>query len=212
MSHDTHSWTAMTAVTIPVPASTSSIRPPSRHLIGIGLFVAQCEKSRWRFRRHAHAIPAGETEGTLLHGAANRLPVDSTLIGWNVDQTLMPALLNAAATAQPIVAWGFLEPLHRLVRGGVVDLALGHGSVSLTPFATDQAIYAPTWDTEANIDDWAAGRVDRLRIDLADEALAIWRMLIRWAGFTGVDAEAATDAWAARRRTLRIVGSENDAS
>ena len=205
MTRHTHSWTAMTAATIPVPASNTRLHRPERHLIGVGIFNARYQQGRWRLSRHALAIPAGRPEGALLHGIASRLPADSVLIGWNVDQVLMPTRLNAAATALPVVAMGFLEPLCRLVRGGVVDLALGHGAASLATIAADQAIYAPAWDAEANIDDWAAGHVDRLRRDLADEALAIWTLFVRCAGLTGIDAEAATDAWVARRRALRLV-------
>lgn len=198
MSRNSQIWTAMTAVTIPVPASINRHRGARRHLVGIGLFNARCDRGKWRFSRYAYATPAGHPGGALLHDTVSRLPVDSTLIGWNIDRTLMPALLKAAATAPPIVASSFLVSLHRLVRGGVVDLALGNGSVPLATFAADQAIYAPTWNTDVNIDDWAAGWVDRLRHDLADEALAIWRVFVRSAGLPGIDAEAATDAWVAR--------------
>ena len=211
MSSSSQTWTAMTAVTIPVPASKARISLSDRYLVGIGLFSARCERGRWRFTRYAHAIPAGRPGATLFRRTVDRLPCEGVLIGWNVDQGLMPALLNAAAVAAPDFAVGFLGRLHELVRGGVVDLALGHGQLPLATIATDQAIYSPAWDNEANIDDWAAGRVDRLRRDLADEALAIWRVFIRSAGFTGVDAEVATDEWVERCKKLRIVGSTNRA-
>ena len=106
---------------------------------------------------------------------------------------------------------GFLTSLYRLVYGDLIDLALRHGAAPLSVIATEQAIYAPAWDGETNIDDWAAGRVDRLRRDLGDEAFAIWRLAVRTAGLIGIDAEAATDAWATRRGKLSVVRSPNDA-
>lgn len=211
MTSSSQTWTAMTAVTIPVPASKARIWQTDRYLIGIALFSARCAKGHWSFTRYAHAIPAGRPGGTLLRGAVHRLPREGVLIGWNVDQGLTPALLNAAAIASPTSAAEFLERLHALMLGGVVDLALGHGDRTLAIIAADQAIYTPVWDVDSNVDDWAAGRVDRLKRDLADEALAIWRVFIRSAGFDGIDAERATDEWVERRKNLRIVAGANRA-
>jgi hypothetical protein len=201
----TNNWVAMTAVTVPVPASTDGRYPAERHLIGIGLFIARHEDSQWRFARRVHAIPASMPEATVLENIADRLPAQGMLIGWHVDHALIPTLLDAAATAPPIVAHHFLGRLHRLLRGGVVDLALGHGRASFTTIAADMAIRAPDWDADAVSGSWTSGRTDRLRHDLADEALAIWRVFVRSAGLAGLDAEAATDAWVAQRKRLHDV-------
>lgn len=207
MTDTNNTWVAMTAVTVPVhvPGSTDRRYPAERHLIGIGLFIAAHEDGHWHFARRTPVIPAGEPEAAVLENIANRLPVHGTLIGWHVDHVLMPALLEAAATAPPVVAHHFLGRLHRLLRGGAVDLALGHGTEPLATIAADMAIRAPEWDADTVSGAWASGWTERLRHDLGDEALAIWRVFVRSAGLTGLDAEVATDAWVTQRRHLRVV-------
>lgn len=205
MTEPTNTWVAMTAFTIPVPASTDGRYPAERLLIGIGLFIARHEGCCWRFARRVQAIPAGVPEAVVLENIADRLPAHGTLIGWHVDHALMPALLNAAATAPPTVAHNFLGRLHPLLRGGAVDLALGHGTASLATIAADMALRAPDWDADTVSDAWASGSTEKLRHDLGDEALAIWRVFVRSAGLAGLDAEAATDAWVTQRKQLRVV-------
>ena len=145
-------YIAVTAATVAMPASIDGVHPVGQRLIGIALFIAERDrKGRWRFARRAHAIPAGEAEGALLEWAAARLPVESMLIGWNVDHGLVPALLDAAATAPPAVAHRFLGRLSRFMASGVVDMALGHGGASapaLAEVANDMAIFAPAWDMD----------------------------------------------------------------
>lgn len=201
----TNTWVAMTVTTVAVPASTDGRYPAERQLTGIGLFIAKYEDGRWRFARRVQAIPAGVPEAALLENIADRLPAQGTLIGWHVDHVLMPTLLEAAETAPPIISHHFLGRLHRLLRGGVVDLALGYGAASLATVAADMAIRAPDWGADPVAGGRVSGRTDRLRHDLADEALAIWRVFVRSAGLAGLDAEAATDAWVTHRRRLRIV-------
>lgn len=205
MTSTTNAWVATAATAVPMPGSADGRYPTHRQLIGIGLFIARHDDGRWQFARRVQAIPAGVPEAALLENIADRLPAVGTLIGWHVDHGLMPILLDAAATAPPIVAHHFLGRLHRLLRGGTVDLALGHGTASLAMVAADMAIRAPKWDADTLAGDWASGRTERLRHDLADEAMAIWRVFVRSAGLAGLDAEAATDTWVAQRRRLRVV-------
>lgn len=202
-------YLAMTAATVTMPASSDGIHAAGQHLIGIGLFIAERDrKSRWRFAHRAHAISAGEAEGALLDWAAARLPWEGALIGWNADHELVPALLDAAATAPPTVAHRFLERLSRLLASGVIDIAQeygGAGAPTLAEVATDMAIYAPTWNSDAMTAAWAIGEVGELRRDLADEVLAIWRSFVRSAGVSGLGAEAATDVWVRRRQRMNAV-------
>jgi hypothetical protein len=209
-------YIAVTAATVAMPASTDGVYAADRHLIGIALFIAERDpKGRWRFARRAYAIAAGETEGALLDWAAARLPSEAMLIGWNVDHGLVPALLDAAATAPPTIAHRFLCRLLPLLTGGVVDIALAHGGAgapTLATVAADMAIYAPTWTVDGTTGAWAVGAVDQLRRHLGDEALAIWRTFVRTAGVTGLSAEAATDAWVLRRQRMNALTRTDSAS
>lgn len=196
-------YVALTEVSVPVPASSDGFYPACRHLVGFGLLIARRTGQRWAFRRLAGVIPAGEPESVLLEWLTRHLPEQATLIGWNVDHGLMPLLLDAARGAPPTIAHAALERLLTLMRPGIVDLALPVGGAGAPPFAgiaIEQAIYAPGWDAAKIESAWATGRMTGLRHDLADEAIAMWRLFLRRGGLSGVDAEAATDAWVERRR------------
>lgn len=206
----THSlYLAITAATVAIPVSANGTHAAGRHLVGIGLFIAEFDQDRrWRFARRAHTIPAGKPESALLEWTSARLPHDAMLIGWNVDHVLVPALLDAAATAPPAVGSPFITRLQRLLQGGVVDVALANGGAAAPPLATvaaDMAIYAPAWNLNAVTGAWGIGAIDMLCRDLADEALAIWRTFVRSAGVSGLDAEEATDAWVLRRQRMNAV-------
>ncbi|HEX8486773.1 hypothetical protein [Sphingomonas sp.] len=87
-------------------------------------------------------------------------------------------------------------------------MALGHGGAgapTLANVGADMAIYAPIWNVDAVTGAWSVGAIDQFRRDLADEALAIWRVFVRTAGASGMDAEAATDAWILRRQHMNGV-------
>lgn len=209
-----HHMVSLTAITVPVPPSGDGLHAGETCLVGIGLFIASVQDRRWTFTRHASVVPAGEPEHSLLEGAADRLPADGMLIGWNVDNVLVPALLGAAATAPPVIAHHFTARLHRLLRGGVVDMALVPRKVSratLAATAADMAIYAPAWDAEVVFTAWATGMIDQVRQDLADEVLAVWRTFVRSSRLSDVDAEAATDAWVTERRPICVVKPGDDA-
>ncbi|WP_375271098.1 hypothetical protein [Sphingomonas sp.] len=213
--HHARGYVAITAAAITVPPSGDGRHPPGQHLVGIGMFLAERGgKRRWRFARRSQAIPAGTPESVLLDWAAQRLPDDATPIGWNVDHGLVPLLLDAAAGAPAAVACTFVRSLHGLLGRGVVDMSLWHGGAGappLTRVAADMAIHAPARKADALMGAWSIGNVDQLRRDLADEAMAIWRVFVRTAGLTGLDAEAATDAWVLRRQRMNAVARTGEA-
>lgn len=206
MTTSTTTFAALAAISVAVPASTNGRHPADRQLVGIGLMIAERGDDGWRFRRRAAALAAGEPEATLLQWAASELPAAGMLIGWGVDHALLPVLLRTAAGAAPDVATRFLSRLHPLLTGGAVDLAIEHGGAgapSLEEVAAGMAIYAPSWNAEVLLGRWGIGDTLRLQRDVADEALAIWRVFVRSAGMGGLGAEAATDAWVRRLQDVR---------
>lgn len=203
-------YVTVTVASVAIPGSRDGVHPPSRQMIGIGLLIAKRRgRQPWRFVRRAKAIAAGEPESRLLEWVARRLPTDATMIGWNVDHAMIPVLLDAAASSPPLVAHHFVGRLHSLLRRGAVDMSLAHGGAGAPPLAAiaaDMAIYAPEWCEQATISAWSTGLIDQLRHDLADEALALWRVFVRSAGLAGINAEAATDEWIDKdRRPCRVV-------
>lgn len=200
---------SLTLSHVPVPASSNGAHPEGRHLVGLGILVAQRDLRRgWRFDLHGHALSAGRPEEALLEWAADRLPGNATFIGWQVDHGMMPMLLDAAATAKPEIAQHFLVRLHRLLSGGVVDLAVPRGGAAAPPFvdvAAEMAISAPRMDLPSIFSAWATGRCEQHQADLEAQALALWRVFTRDAGMAGLSAEAATEDWLRRGKTAGFV-------
>lgn len=97
-----------------------------------------------------------------------------------------------------------------MLHGGVIDLTVGRGGATSPPLAevaAEMAIRSPSWDADAIFSAWATGTLDIIRQDLADEALALWRLFVRTAGTAGIDAEEATGAWISDRSRLRLVNA-----
>lgn len=201
---------------IEVPASVDGVHAAGRHVVGIGLFIARRDRAnRWRFRRHAYALGAGEPEEALLEWVADLLPGEATLIGWQVDHSLIPLLLDAARGSCAEVAHHFIGRLFRLLGGGAVDMSLGRGGAAAPPLADvaeEMAIYAPRRDPVRTFSAWATGKVSGHRQDVEDEALSIWRVFVRVAGPTGADAEAATDSWIRQSGQLCLVARAGSAA
>lgn len=193
-----HTFVALTALSVPIPGSSNGTYLQGRHLVGVGIVTARQQDRRWHFSRASLATGAGEPEATLLAALTRHLAEHGTLIGWQVDRQMMPTLLEAAQTAPPTVARDFLATLRQLTRGGVVDVALDHGGAAagtLAAAAEEQAIYSPHWNADAVLASWGVGQLDTLRRDLADEAVALWRLFASGAPRTQhLAEEAITDA------------------
>ena len=104
----------------------------------------------------------------------------------------------------------FLVRLHRLLSGGVVDLAVPRGGAAAPPFADvaeEMAISAPRIDLPSIFSAWATGRCEQHRADLEAQALALWRVFTRDAGMAGLSAEAATEDWLRRGKTAGFISA-----
>lgn len=194
-------FVSLTAATVTIPPAADGDIPPATHLVGAGLFIATRDGSRWRFSSEAATIAAGEKEQNLLLWLADRLPMADTLIGWQIDQHLVPALIDAAAHAEPTVAHHFMVRLARVLRNNAVDLSIGRS------LAADHATIAPSIMPDVLLANWGTGRLDAVRSDLAAEALGTWLQFLRQAPPGGAQAEEATRDWMHRRCSIHPVRS-----
>lgn len=206
MTDEPVTFVSLTAAAVSIPAAAHSDAAPGTHLVGAGLLIATRDGARWRFSSEAATIAAGEKEQSLLLWLADRLPLADTLIGWRIDQHLVPALLDAAGHAEPTIAHHFTLRLARALRNNVVDL-----SISRSAEAGDVAI-APSMMPDALLAAWGTGRLDAVRSDLAAEALGTWLHFLRGAQHVGADAERATRDWMHRRRSIHAVESGPEAA
>jgi hypothetical protein len=205
-------FVAISIATVEVPPSPS-ITQPGTHMVGVGLFIASRKRDGWRFRSEAVTICAGQREEELLAWLADRLPNAGTAIGWQIDRRVVPALLDAAANAQPAIAHRLTARLAQVLRATVVDLAIEHGGAAAPPLreiAQDLAIASPTLAPDEIFNAWAFCTLETIRSDLATEALVLWEVFLRGAGLSGMEAEAATIAWMSRRRVVRPVSGAGD--
>ncbi|MFD1106197.1 hypothetical protein [Sphingobium olei] len=187
---------AVATVTIP-PANCETL--PGTHLIGAGLMIATRRGARWRFSSEAGTIAAGKKEQSLLLWLADRLPMANTLIGWEIDQHVVPPLIDAAAHAEPTIAHHFMVRLARVLRNNVVDLSINPSA------APENVATAPSMMPDTLLSNWGTGRLDAVRADLATEAIGTWLHFLRQAQHVGADAEQATRAWMHRRSSIHLV-------
>ncbi|MGK2912269.1 MAG: hypothetical protein ACSLE1_21100 [Sphingobium sp.] len=203
-------FVTITVATIAIPPVANNEAPAGTHLVGAGLFIATRDGARWRFSSESATVAAGEKEQNLLLWLADRLPMADTLIGWQIDQHLVPSLLDAAAHADPAIAHHVTLRLAQALGNNVVDLAINSGgaaSPTLSEVAADAAIAAPNMAPDELLASWGIGRLDAVRADLAAEALGTWLLFLRQSQTSGMDAEDATRAWMHRRNNIRPVKS-----
>jgi hypothetical protein len=206
MTDDPFIFVSLTAAAVSIPAAVHSDALPGTHLVGAGLLIAIRDGDRWRFSSEAATIAAGEKEQSLLLWLADRLPLADTLIGWHIDQNLVPALLDAAAHAEPTIAHHFTLRLARALRNNVVDLSINRSA------ETGDAAMAPSMMPDALLAAWGTGLLDAVRDDLAAEALGTWLHFLRGAQHVGADAERATRDWMHRRRSIHAVKTGPEAA
>lgn len=194
-------FVSLSLVTLAIAPTANGDTSPGTHLAGAGLMIATRHGSRWRFSSEAATIAAGEKEQNLLLWLADRLPMADTLIGWQIDQHVVPALIDAAAHAEPTIAHHFMVRLARALRNNVVDLSINRSA------AADEVATAPSMMPDALLACWGTGRLDAVRSDLAAEAIGTWLQFLRQARLDGAQAEKATRDWMHRRRSIHAVKS-----
>ncbi|MBN8831336.1 MAG: hypothetical protein J0G94_12115 [Sphingomonadales bacterium] len=195
-------FVSLTAATVSIPPTADGSVPPGARLVGASLLIATRLGTRWRFSSEAATVAAGEKEQNLLLWLADRLPMADTLIGWQIDQHLVPALIDGAAHADPAIAHHFMVRLARVLRNNVVDLSIDRSGVA------DDVATAPSMMPDRLLAAWGTGRLDAVRDDLTAGALGTWLHFLRQAQHVGADAESATRDWMHRRRNIHSVKSE----
>ena len=207
----THTFMALSVMTIDIPPSTSGDFPIDRQAVAVGMFAAhKDDHGRWRFLNRAEAVGAGEGYETLLRWLAENLPPSATIIGWKIDSQLIPVLTSAASTAIPAVARDAMQRLADCLQCGPIDLALDLGGAAARPLievAADHHIGMPPVTDGERASDWAFAETDTLRAEAANVAQAIWRLFLRMSQPVGLEAEDATEDWIRRRRQIRAVSS-----
>ena len=143
-------FVALSIATLTSPAATSGSLPRMSYLASIGLFIAQRDDDgRWHFDLASHAIGAGDGENALLAWASDAMPADGIVLGWQLADTVLPPLLDAAEQGDAEIGRAFLERLAKLATGPSVDLAVPHGGAGAPPLATVAAAHG-IWSATAN--------------------------------------------------------------
>lgn len=206
MTDNNVTFLSLAAATITVP-SAGSDAPPDVYLIGAGLLIATRESARWCFSVETAAVAAGEKEQNLLLWLSDRLPRATTVIGYHMDNRLVPALINAAAHADPAIAQHFMLRLARALRNSVVDLSIGR-SADVDAAANEEDANIPAMSPDALLAAWGLGQLDAVRGGLEREVIGTWQSFVRRAGVPGAEAEQSTRDWIRRRSIIRAVKSK----
>lgn len=207
MTDESVTFVSLAVATITISPAAEADSSPGTHLVGAGLLIATRDGSRWRFSAEAATVSVGQKEQNLLLWLADRLPMADTMIGWHVDSQVVPALIDAAAHADPAIAHHFTLRLARVLRNNVVDLSIDRGVGRAAEVAT-----APSMAPDTLLAAWGIGRLDAVRADLATEALGTWLAFVRQGKALGAEAEQATRAWMHRRSSIHLVESGPEAA
>lgn len=192
-------FVSIAITTVDTPASTQGTLPAMTHVVAIGMLIAEHDaEDRWDFTLRHHAIGAGDSEDLLLAWAARVMPDTAIVIGWQLAEAIVMPLIEAGKDAEPEIARSFLDRLTTLVTTPSIDLAIPHGGAGASLLADVAAArginVASLSDTEAE-SAWAFGNVDPLRADVAQRAIAAWRLWLAEANGAGAEALAAFEAW-----------------
>lgn len=168
---------SIATVTEPAPRDGSD---PVRHLVGIGLcHVTKIAEDQVTCRLSARCLPTGVGEAALVDWLTDHLPDDASVVGWQLADDIVPALLGAADEAPPDGARAFVDALAVAVGRGTVDLADDYGGSAAPPFdqvCQDAGILATPIDPDALLAAWGIGFMAEIGEALGVNAVAAWRL------------------------------------
>lgn len=178
MSHP-QSAVAIAIATVTEPAQRNG-DDPVRHLVGVALLhVIERTSADISCKLSVRVIPAGVGEAALVDWLTEHLPSDAKVIGWQLADDIVPALLGAADEASPDDARAFVDALALAVGRGTLDLGDDYGGVAAPPFqqvcAAANIITAPI-NPEELLAAWGTGRMERIAEALGVNAIAAWRL------------------------------------
>ena len=199
MTNDICRFVSLAITTVETPAATEGRTPAMTHVVAIGMLIAERDsEDRWQFSLQRRAIGAGEGEALLLTWAARAMPATGIVICWQLADAIVMPLLEAGSDVEPEVARSFLDRLTALVTTPSVDLAIAHGGAAAPAFAAVAAGRGidVTPLSYAEIESaWAFIDVDALRADVAQRAMAAWRLWLAESNGAGAAALKAFETW-----------------
>ena len=191
-------YVTLSATTVDTPASPT--QPALTHLIGVAMLVAErARDGRWSF--HPHAATSDDGEAPLLEWVVDHLPHPATIIGWQIGDRLLPALLDAVAHAEAPLAHRFASACARSFTSPCIDLALDHGGAAAPLFsdvATEAGFPVTALDDERRFNAWVFSSLEGVRQQLEREALVLWQLWLA-RECRHFDAISATAEWLAAR-------------
>ena len=162
--------------------------PPSVHgdypsLIGVALFSAQEHGVNvFIYQLQVCTVRAQTTASELIKWMIPRLPAGRVTIGWQLADSIMPALLAAGDAATPTAAHDLVDALAAMVSIDAVDLVDRHGGVAAPPFdslcAAADIPATVMFDSDGS-DGPTFGREIDVTAALAADVIATWRLWAR---------------------------------
>jgi hypothetical protein len=170
---------SIATVTEPTPRDGGE---PVSHLVGVGLLhVTHTVADQFTYRLSARCIPAGVGEAVLIDWLTDNLPSGASVVGWQLADDIVPALLGAADEAPPDAARAFVDALALSVSRGAVDLADHHGGAVAPSFdqvCREFSIASAPIAPETLLAAWGIGRMGAIAEALGVNAAAAWRLAV----------------------------------
>lgn len=194
---------AIATATAPLPLQDGPPEQAVTFLAGIGFLSAERTRTGWEFDLQVGLATADLGEAPLLRWATRALPEAGHVVGWQLADTSVAAMLAAAGTAEPEVATAFLGRLSRLTSGGSSDLAVDHGGAGAASFAEHaSALDLPITPLTPGelFEAWHNGATAPVREMLKGELLALMHLALLANGPVHAAARIAFGRWLADRR------------
>lgn len=183
------SYTVISSTYLQQPAMGK--RPARTWLAGMALLHVDERWGKWSFDIRSSAALAGDNIWDVPLWAAQELRAPATLVGWRLDDIVVPSLIAAADTCgDPAIAREFLRALENTFTGDIVDLAASQGGAGASRLcAAAEAMGVPVPSLSgARLDEiWHSGCLADMRDHVSARAVALWLMLL-------ADPERADDA------------------
>ncbi|WP_156678167.1 hypothetical protein [Sphingomonas profundi] len=174
-------------------------------LAGIGMLVAELDGDDWTFGLHIALSSLDQDRSVLVLEAAQVMRAPGHVVGWQLAQTSIPALLTTAGEVAPQLAHAMLDDLAKLLACGSTDLAVDHGGAGAPEFgAYAEALGLPVrkLGREALFEAWQTGEMAPVGTMIASELLAIMHLALLAAGPAKASARRDLGRWLAWQRRL----------
>lgn len=174
-------------------------RPARTWLAGVALLTAREQWGKWQLNVQIGVALVGDNVWDVPLWLSKNLKTPTTLVGWRLDDIVVPSLIAAADTCgDPAIARECLRSLEGALTDEVVDLAAtqgGAGAPRLCAAAEAVGVPVPSLSGAGLDEIWRTGCLADMRDHVSARALSLWLMFLADPARADEEMRKATAAW-----------------